>query len=72
MEHHFGERCEFRSVHPANPDGHQPRRHLVIRDFPACIARYEERNLFAGKFTGITFFADQVDGAHACGKRWAG
>ena len=72
MQHHFRERSEFRAVHPANPDRHQPCRHLVIGDFTARIAGHEKVNLFAGKLPGISFLADQVNGAHACGKRWRG
>src|SRR5229473_6309146 len=71
IEHHFGEGCELGAVHSASPHGHEPRGHLVIRDFSPGVAGNQKINFFAGKFPGITFLADQVDGAHAFGKRTA-
>ena len=68
VQHHFGERRELGAVHAADPHRHQPRGHLVIRNVAARIAGNEKINFFAGKFPGITFLADQVDGAHAFGK----
>src|SRR5882762_7648584 len=59
IEHHFGEGRELGAVHSANPHGHEPRGHLIIGNFSP------------GEFPGITFLANQVDGAHAFGKRVA-
>ena len=70
MQHHLRQRGKLGAVHPANPGGHQPRRHLVIGDFPARVTGHEKVDFLVGKFPGITFFADQINGAHACGKRW--
>src|ERR1700676_1855045 len=65
IEHGFGERGDLRTIEATEPRGHEPGRHLVIGNFAARVARDEEVNLLAGVFTGIAFFADQVDGAHA-------
>ncbi len=68
IQHRFGKRRKLGAVYPADPHRHQPRGHLVIRYFPARIAGNEVFDLFPGEFPGVTFFADQVDGAHACAK----
>src|SRR6266853_5103852 len=71
IEHHFGEGRELGAVHSANPHGHKPRGHLVIGNFPPGVAGNQKIDFLAGKFSGITFLTDQVDGAHAFGKRVA-
>src|SRR6202030_4140124 len=65
VKHHLGESREFGAAHAANPHGHEPCSHLVIGYFAARVAGNEKIDFFAGEFSGITFFADQVDGAHA-------
>ena len=65
MEHGFGERGDLGAVQAADPRGHEPGGHLVVGNFAAGVAGDEEVDLLAGVFTGIAFFADQVDGAHA-------
>ena len=64
-KHGLGERGELGTIDSANPHGHEPGGHLVIRNFAVRVAGDQEINLLAGVFTGIAFFADQVDGAHA-------
>ena len=54
-----------RNVDAANPHGHQPGGHLIIGNIAARVAGDEEVDLLAGMLTGITFFSDQIDGAHA-------
>src|SRR6266478_4740042 len=71
VQHRFSERRELRAVHAANPHGHQPRGHLVVGYFAASVAGNQKIDFFAGEFPAITFLADQVDGAHAFGKRTA-
>jgi len=64
IKHHFGKRRELGAV--------MPRIHTAItmrpsgsRVFQRRVAGNEEVDFFAGEFPGITFFADQVDSAHA-------
>jgi hypothetical protein len=64
-KHGFGERGELGTIYAAKPRGHEPGGHLVIGNFAARIAGDEEVDLLAGVLTGIAFFADEVDGAHA-------
>src|SRR5216683_2188902 len=66
IEHHFGEGRELGAVHSAKPRGH-----LVIGNFPPGVAGNQKIDFLAGEFPGITFLANQVDGAHAFGKRVA-
>ena len=65
-EHHrLGERERLDARHAPDAHGHQPCGHLVVGYFTARVAGNEEVDFFAGEFPGITFFADQVDSAHA-------
>jgi len=59
------ERGGLRTIKTANPRGHQPGRHLIVRNIAARVAGDQEFNLLAGVFTRIAFFADEVDSAHA-------
>lgn len=65
IEHGLGERGDLGTIQAAEPSGHEPGSHLVVGNFAARVAGDEEINLLARMFTGIAFFADQVDGAHA-------
>ena len=67
-KHGLGERGELGTIDAANPRGHEPGGHLVIGNFAEGVAGDQEVNLLAGVLTGITFFADEVDGAHASRK----
>src|SRR5258708_29097874 len=71
IEHDWGEGRELGAAHSAHPRGHEPRGHLVIGNCPPGVAGNQKIDFFAGEFPGITFLADQVDGAHAFGKRVA-
>ena len=61
----LGESRELGAAHAANPHGHEPRGHLVIGYFAARVPGNQKIDFFAGEFPGITFLANQVDGAHA-------
>src|SRR5437016_13585243 len=69
VKHHFGEGRELGAVHAADAHGHKPCGHLVVGYFAARVAGDQKIDFFAGEFTGVTFLADQVDGAHAFGER---
>ena len=68
IKHHLGESRELGAAHAANPHGHEPRGHLVIGYFAARVPGNQKIDFFAGEFPGITFLANQVDGAHASWK----
>ena len=65
IKHGFRERGGLGTIKAANPRGHEPGGHLVVGNIAARVAGDEEVDLLAGVFTGIAFFADEVDGAHA-------
>src|SRR6267143_3791981 len=69
IKHRFREGGDFRTVQASNRNGHEPCSHLIIRDFATRVSADEKADLLAGQFPGITFLADQVNGAHACGRR---
>ena len=64
MQHGLGERGYFREGQATKPCGHQPCRHLIVGNFAARVAGDQEIDLFAGEFSRIAFFSDQVNGAH--------
>ena len=51
--------------HPAQHDGHQPGRHLIIGNVAAGICGNELLDFFAGEFARVSLAADQINGAHA-------
>jgi hypothetical protein len=50
--------------HPSNAHRHQPRRHLVVRDLPAQVARQQKLNLFARVLAAIPLAADDLEDLH--------
>ena len=67
VQHHFGQRRRFRVSKATDPGGHEPCRHLVIRNFAFGVAADEESDFLTGMFPGIAFFSNEVDGTHAIG-----
>ena len=65
IKHSFSERGRLGAIKAANPRGHKPSGHLIVGNIAARVAGNQEVDLLAGVFTGIAFFADEVDGAHA-------
>src|SRR5882724_10836989 len=64
VQHRFSQAGNFSAAQPAYPGGHQPGRHLVVGNFAPRVARDQKIDLFAGVFSRIAFFADEVNGAH--------
>ena len=62
--HLLGESAHFAVRHSGKEHGHQEGGHLVIGDFAAGIAVYQELNFLGGKLFAIPLPVDQVDSAH--------
>ena len=67
VQHGFSQGGEFGAGEAANPGSHQPRGHLIVRNFVARVGGNEVVDFFAGVFPGIPLFSNQVNGAHAIG-----
>jgi hypothetical protein len=64
VDHRIGQPRGLVGVHPAQNDGHQQSRRLIIRQRAAGHAVDEEANLLAGKRTAVPLLHDDVNGAH--------
>ena len=64
MKHCLGERGKLRAAHPAPNHSHQPSGNLIIRNMPTRNSINKELDFFAGKFRGVSLFANKVNSSH--------